>query len=97
MDTKFTKGLWTHQKGDDWIYDDSKDDQVICCAMPVNNNYEVRRANAHLIAAAPDMYELLKEFLPMDEDGNGEFQYNEGSEYLGKKVTELLAKARGES
>ena len=89
MDTKFTKGLWTHQKGDDWIYDDSKDDQVICCAMPVNNNYEVRRANAHLIAAAPDMYSLLEEFKL--------FAVRQGWDHvLINDAEKLLAKARGE-
>ena len=54
-------------------------------------------ANANLIAAAPEMYELLKEFIPMDEDGNGSHEYNEGSEYMGEMVNKLLAKARGES
>ena len=34
---------------------------------------------------------LLKKFLPMDEEGGGwDFQYNEGSEYLGKAVMEVL-------
>jgi hypothetical protein len=54
------------------------------------------KRTAHLIAAAPDMYELLLKFLPMDEDGNGPFEYNEGSEHYGEEVKALIAKARGE-
>jgi hypothetical protein len=64
--------------------------------MKLGQMSEVCKANAHLIAAAPKMYRMLKEFLPMDEDGNGEFSYNEGSEYLGDEVTKILAEARGE-
>ena len=89
MDTKFTKGLWTHQKGDDWIYDDSKDGHIICCAMRVNGSYEARRANAHLIAAAPDMYSLLEEFKL--------FAVRQGWDHvLINDAEKLLAKARGE-
>ncbi len=33
----------------------------------------------------------LEKFVPMDECGNGDFQYNEGSEYLGEEVMEALA------
>jgi len=53
-------------------------------------------ANVDLISQAPAMYKLLQKFLPMDEDGNGEFQYNDGSEELGEEVIKLLSKARGE-
>ena len=98
MNTKFTKGEWFHQKGDDWISDDSNDDRIICCAVCDGRSHEERRANALLIVAAPAMYKLLEKFLPMDGDGNGwDFVYDEGSEHMGEEVIALLSKARGES
>ncbi len=33
----------------------------------------------------------LEKFVPIDEYGNGDFHYNEGSEYLGEEVMEALA------
>lgn len=38
--------------------------------------------------------DVLAKFTPCDENGNGEFLYNEGSEYLGADVLEVL-KATG--
>lgn len=49
-----------------------------------------RRANAHLIAAAPEMYEMLEK-IHDSMAGNGEY----GEFYY--DVKELLAKARGEN
>ena len=99
MNTKFTKGEWIAVQMEDVnsiynIHYTAPDSEYSQASITLYN--QDNAANAHLISAAPDMYELLKEFIPMDEDGNGEFQYNEGSEYLGKKVIELLTKARGE-
>ena len=62
------------------------------------------RDNAHLIAAAPDMYEMLERFLPystFDIDGNetlhgGEFNWNEDDDPMIDELKKLLAKARGE-
>ena len=48
-------------------------------------NCNDKERNAHLIAAAPDMYELLEEIT----------NYAECS-FLEKQINELLAKARGE-
>ena len=44
-------------------------------------------ANAHLIAAAPDMYAMLNECLQVFEGCN---------EYMEDEITDLLVKARGE-
>tara|TARA_R110000851_G_scaffold60415_4_gene139461 strand:+ start:805 stop:1137 length:333 start_codon:yes stop_codon:yes gene_type:complete len=108
MKTKFTKGPWqqSHRAQPSGIhvtqvYDDKG--KTICdLSWHAVNEVEGitttdREANAHLIKMAPDMYAMLMRFLPMDEDGNGEFEYNDGSEYLGERVEALLAKARGES
>lgn len=61
-------------------------------------------ANAHLIAAAPEMYEMLRRFLPhvtYDENGEeifhgGDFEWNEDDDPMIDELKALLAKARGE-
>ena len=94
MNTKFTKGEW---KSD--YYDVKSNGKLIAdCGFSSEGCDKEEQANAHLIAAAPDMYKLLERFLPMDGDGNGwDFVYDEGSEHMGEDVIALLAKARGES
>ncbi len=70
----------------------------------VNHGDNVK-ANAHLIAAAPEMYEMLERFLPystFDIDGNetlhgGEFKWNEDDDPMIDELKKLLAKARGEA
>jgi hypothetical protein len=65
---------------------------------PVSHSYEgenlfkgdTAKANAHLIAAAPEMYEMLEMLNSMPTDGAKEFLESSNA------VTELLAKARGE-
>lgn len=39
-----------------------------------------------------ELLTLLDKFYPCDEDGNGNFEYNEGSEYLGELVESTLSK-----
>ena len=106
METKFTKGPWVISTLYNTLMQINSNGVDICevdCNGDFNEETGIMKstveelANAHLIKMAPDMYELLIRFLPMDEDGNGEFEYNDGSEYLGERVEALLAKARGES
>lgn len=54
----------------------------------------LKRADAHLIAAAPEMYELLEEVLnhPKMAFDNGEHE----TITIHDKIVRLLAKARGE-
>lgn len=64
---------------------------VITSATDVTFSESIERsANAHLIAAAPEMYEMLEK-IHDSMAGNGEY----GEFY--HDVKELLAKARGES
>ena len=35
---------------------------------------------------------VLRKFMPLDEDGNGNFEYNKGSESLGELVVKTLEK-----
>lgn len=107
---KFTPGNWVALSGHK-VWDESEKVINICqeegapytqfssdvCELVISHdNPDVVRANASLIAAAPEMYQLLQKFIPMDEDGNGSFVYEDGSECMGEDVNKLLAKARGE-
>ena len=84
--TKFTKGEWAVSiQG----FDDFKSIAVI---VP-NGGFEVTNipdaeANAHLIAAAPDMYHYLDE-LKNKMIGNKAIEYK-------NQIEQLLKKARGE-
>lgn len=53
---------------------------------------EEATANAHLIAAAPEMFGVIKELISeLDYENNSEYEYK-----LVKKAKEILIKARGE-
>lgn len=91
---KFTEGEWgqSHRKGSGGMYNTEVYDhkgETICIlawhAVDEGNGVTStdREANAHLIAAAPDMYKML-ESLQLDVTND-------------HKRDELLAKARGES
>ena len=84
---KFTKSPWK-VKGD-WMIVDSTD-RLIAQFEPLNDelsnsNTPESFANAALIAAAPEMYEMLKVLLPQIAGSPAAL-----------KVNRLLAKARGE-
>ena len=88
---KFTQGEWEAviyaggHRLDVW----SGDDRIYQNESITDSLEEV--ANAHLIAAAPDMYRMLNDIaINLKSDGNGCFDNTVG--VIGK----LLAKARGE-
>jgi len=94
-ETKFTPGPWEWD-GDVWDYDYAeeapwligKDNQIIIkgeidCA---------NKANAHLIAAAPDLYEAIKELLYALQDDD-----NWRTSGVYEDAENALAKARGEA
>jgi hypothetical protein len=92
--TKFTKGNWyINDCGVHWNNPDlkrlevcySEIGEVICDTV-------YTEADANLIAAAPEMYELLEEIV--DDMQRGSFCGN--SNFAGI-IRDLLAKARGES
>lgn len=89
-ETKFTKGPWLIFG--DWGIKD-KNDRLIAQFEPLNDdispgNTDESFANAYLIAAAPDMYELLDKLSPMLTDIN--------ANSMASEIEQLLAKARGE-
>ena len=103
-DTKFTPGLWTHG-------DESNSSAEICIGSTiavidredpntgiVAIDREEMRANAHLIAAAPDLYGALTTLLLIV--GLTAFKHEGQREVLQEAVDhgyEALRKARGES
>ena len=64
---------------------------TICLVVSDSLDDEEMEANAHLIAAAPEMYELLEDYVSFVERGDAE-----GFNQMFCVVKELLAKARGE-
>ena len=94
--TKFTKGEWVENEGDSC----SKElvittlDRYGChqgpiCEMDIyfdGEHGEEQQANAHLIAAAPDMYGLLVDIL----------ENHEVDRFIDAEIYDLLKKARGE-
>lgn len=86
MKTKFTKGEWN-------IQDDGYGMIGVILkkglGILIGRKSKETQANAHLIAAAPDMYEMLDK-IHNSMAGNGEY----GEFYC--DVKDLLAKARGE-
>lgn len=89
MNTKFTPGPWVVNNGSESrflqgkITTKSKGCDVVICDTPSPYfGEDVSRANAHLIACAPDMYKFL------DDLANGR-----GTDY---PIEKLLEKVRGE-
>jgi hypothetical protein len=90
METKFTKGKWDAVI-DEWQSFINSDDGLIAELGFSHVTHQTAVSNAHLIAAAPEMYQALEQIMTtLSSDGFGCFD-NTCSE-IGK----LLAKARGE-
>ena len=98
---KFTQGPWKsgwvgekpHGAAVVWIPDSST------CNERVEVHTSNARANARLIAIAPEMHALLKAVLPILEDCAKERHRMHGETRLGEhrdKLRELLAKVEGE-
>jgi hypothetical protein len=86
QEARFTPGPWTPYAKARYIHVEGKG-VVAKVENPWNDNAE-REANVHLIAAAPELYDLLFEI----EDVGG--TWLRGS--LGKRIRAALAKSRGE-
>ena len=63
---KHTPGPWVADGGQVWLDTESEnpDDMICNCHYPggVTKGMEIAHTNARLIAKAPEMYELLKEY-----------------------------------
>ena len=103
-DTKFTKGEWLGFKDGRWQSDYVNDYmldgdnnpswvQVTCNGQAVAiipNHGNTLDANAHLIASAPKMYEILEMLTEMDSSDAKVFIESSS------EIVDLLAEARGE-
>ncbi|AUS01382.1 hypothetical protein NVP1284A_55 [Vibrio phage 1.284.A._10N.286.55.A5] len=89
-ETKFTKGEWVvdydNNSSCEWYYTGPAKVEYSYRASAIE--YSEALANAHLIAAAPEMYELLDSlYVHLDFIGDERYKNN---------IKNLLAKARGE-
>lgn len=90
---KFTQGEWVMGERqasccgfDMYCFFIMANHEIICLSKTVDQeNIPKMQANANLIAAAPEMYEILK--LVKDELGSG---------FLVMEIDKVLKKARGE-
>jgi hypothetical protein len=92
METKFTKGPWSARIDKDLYSEVGRNGDPQSFISSHRNEYsgvtkDCAVANAHLIAAAPEMYEMLAELL-----NDSRLVY--GDDY--DAVEKLLSKARGE-
>ena len=105
MNTKFTKGKWVlstlynsliqiHSNGVDICEVDCNGDYIE--EIATINPTDEELANAHLIAAAPDMYTMIGELTDMVDKLNEGFNADHKAIELSIKAESLLAKARGE-
>ena len=90
-EAKFTKGEWYVPNCDDCtvlqvVAKDAKKHLFSFCDEPFDHDDE-DFANANLIAAAPEMYEILKHQLHNMSVGSWEYE----------RTVKILAKARGEN
>ena len=94
-DTKWTPGPWRINKEDDWggveITSESRVGMIEIAMLAVTfrgNIGKEQRANARLIAAAPELYEALDAMLT---------RFGHHSNVDIKRAADALAKARGET
>lgn len=95
-DAKFTPGPWFH--GDKHPHEEIRYvesapglQDIATLYLHVYLHDDEQKANAQLIAAAPDLYDFAAEFVEAWEIGMG------GDSSLLKKARAALAKARGEA
>ena len=99
-EAKFTKGEWNCGKGDldysverndyhscAWMEIKSNSGDTVALSVTVSDYDDEMEANASLIIAAPDMYDILHSI---------ENDSNQIPTFLWDKIQSVLAKARGE-
>ena len=104
---KHTPGPWFYRRGDEWshsvvtIHGGLPDGSPNCWEIAsINTKREPEHvANAHLIAAAPDLLDALETLAQMDVKGHqlqDRLQFTDKGRAILKKVRDAIAKARGE-
>lgn len=105
MKEKFTKDEWvvsTEPESEHYLITvdcgESMSIPIITSALYLSYyDTEEREANAHLIAAAPDMYEMLKRIERHITESNNEIELADSIVCNSHEINKLLAKAIGES
>lgn len=103
MKTKFTPGPWTmstHDDNDDVVIRDTAGAILANCTVDATRDYgmtekkhrEIVMANAHLIAAAPDLYEAL---FTHGHPSVAKILRIHGYKYEALKIEAAIAKAEG--
>ena len=87
--TKHSEGPWLDKDGQEIF---SSDGRLI--AQCHAGHYEERRANARLIAAAPEMYEVIEEIAGMKI---ADCDAHDAANYMRDAARTLLSKMRGEA
>ena len=103
MDTKFTKGEWYIEDYSSMLDVGTKHNGSVCTVecgyqtseMLIDPNDE-EMANAHLIAAAPDMYKMLDEVNKAIIHCDNEIGLADVITCMCHDIDQLLKKARGE-
>ncbi len=95
-EAKFTKGPWkiTESKLQNKIIIEG-DNYVISDVNDPTMNEDI--ANAHLIAAAPEMYEALLYLIPLIKELHNITDHKLKLDNVAYEINLLLAKARGEN
>jgi len=88
MDNKFTPGPWKvgilqNTRGSDNVYVEANDDLIICEVGGFVIGKDNAKANAHLIAAAPEMYEALRNWHELFEWGDLSIDFSNGITHQG--------------
>ena len=84
--SEFTKGTWIIDTDGNGIYSDTEEYQVAYISYINYNKNKEMQANARLIAAAPEMYEML--IFALKEAENGHLMD-------GELIKDLLARIDG--
>lgn len=101
---KFTPGPWVVNTDHEQLGDITTIDRSIgvAYAQQVSNNDRLnkhveRKANAHLISAAPEMYDLIRQFIEGEyKEYDDDFDYYKFIGLMLDKFEDVLKKARGE-
>ena len=96
---KWTPGPWRAVMGSRHVVDVFAGDRDVVSVYGGGVGFEYRDANAHLIAAAPDLYAALETLSALNDDSGpfgGEI-YQDRVDRAWSAARAALAKARGES
>lgn len=96
MNEQHTPGPWRYRVGDEWSHSVVTDDGELPDGSPnswvvatINTRRDEKEANAHLIAAAPNLLAFALEYLDSCKDGEG------GSATNMRMASAAIAKATG--